>query len=168
MLIQNQILVFRGFESVNMIETLKWLQKCTYHDTHYFRACTVRIFFKILYVLLTIKPRHGHDLHENGEHDGSSGGEGVQYLKHVHPSLHTEITCNWSIIHTSPLHILWNKKVYATGTYYWTWCWQNEYMISDGFWFDFNIFMYTCRLKLLQCFLRQTCVKRSLKVFKNL
>lgn len=92
MLIQNQILVLRGFESVNMIETLKWQQKCTYHDTHYCRACTVRIFFKILYVLLTIKPRHGHDLHENGEHDGSSGGEGVQYLKHVHPSLHRDIT----------------------------------------------------------------------------
>lgn len=92
MLIQNQILVLRGFESVNMIETLKWLQKCRYHDTRYCRACTVRIFFKILYVLLTIKPRHGHDLHENGEHDGSSGGEGVQYLKHVHPSLHRDIT----------------------------------------------------------------------------
>lgn len=158
MLIQNQIhvLVLRGFQSVNPIEIVQKLQE-TYILWYTLLSCTVRIFLRKKYVMLTIKPWHGHHLHENGEHDGSSGGEGVQYLKHVHPSLHTEITCNWSIIHTSPLHILWNKKVYATGTYYWTWCWLNEYMISDGFWFDVNIFMYTCRLNLLQCFLRQTC-----------
>lgn len=66
-------------------------------------------FRQKLYVLLTIKPWDGHDLHENGEHDGSSGGECIQYLKHVHPSLHTEITTyQLSILHPC-------TSVYATG-----------------------------------------------------
>lgn len=126
-------------------------------------------FRQKLYVLLTIKPWDGHDLHENGEHDGSSGGECIQYLKHVHPSLHTEITTyQLSILHPCTSYEI--KQYTQQEIYNWTCCWQNEYKItmSEG---HLNLTLIIIhRLKFLTCnaFYDNLVLREFFKVFKNL